>query len=158
MRALVPAVSAQLAAIGRDDGGAELEPRSRHDLAMGSEVRAGAGAPLPPGTAEHGSVVASRRDVLPSGRQVDVLISRGRLNGCDDRLSPERKRDAVAAKHFLQKALRSPGHPRPRVINVDRNPSYPKACRNYSSPANSVGVVDVDRSLLKKWSNRITEP
>ena len=37
------------------------------------------------------------------------------------------KRDAVAAKHFLQKALRSPGHPRPRVINVDRNPSYPKA-------------------------------
>jgi transposase-like protein len=23
--------------------------------------------------------------------------------------------------------LHSPGHPRPRVINVDRNPSYPKA-------------------------------
>jgi transposase, IS6 family len=37
------------------------------------------------------------------------------------------KRDAVAAKRFLQKALRSPGHSRPRVINVDRNPSYPKA-------------------------------
>jgi len=37
------------------------------------------------------------------------------------------KRDAIAAKRFLQKALRSPGHPRPRVINVDRNPSYPKA-------------------------------
>lgn len=37
------------------------------------------------------------------------------------------KRDAVAAKHFLQKTLRSPGHPRPRVINVDRNPPYPKA-------------------------------
>jgi transposase-like protein len=37
------------------------------------------------------------------------------------------KRDAAAAKRFLQKALRSPGHPRPRVINVDRNPSYPKA-------------------------------
>src|SRR3954470_9070849 len=36
-------------------------------------------------------------------------------------------RNAVAAKHFLQKALRSPGHPRPRVINVDRNPSYLKA-------------------------------
>ena len=36
-------------------------------------------------------------------------------------------RDAAAATRFLQKALRSPGHPRPRVINVDRNPSYPKA-------------------------------
>ena len=37
------------------------------------------------------------------------------------------KRDALAAKRFLQKALRSFGHPRPRVINVDRDPSYPKA-------------------------------
>ena len=36
------------------------------------------------------------------------------------------KRDAVAAKRFLQKLLCSLGHPRPRVINVDGNPSYPK--------------------------------
>jgi transposase-like protein len=36
------------------------------------------------------------------------------------------RRDADAAKRFLQKALRSAGHPRPRVINVDGNPSYPK--------------------------------
>jgi transposase-like protein len=36
------------------------------------------------------------------------------------------KRDAAAAKRFFQKALRSAGHPRPRVINVDGNPSYPK--------------------------------
>ena len=35
-------------------------------------------------------------------------------------------RDAAAAKRFLQKALRSVGHPRPRVINVDGKPSYPK--------------------------------
>jgi len=35
-------------------------------------------------------------------------------------------RDAAAAKRFLQKALRSDGHPRPRVINVDGNPTYPK--------------------------------
>ena len=34
-------------------------------------------------------------------------------------------RDADAAKRFLQNALRSPGHPRPRVINVDGNPAYP---------------------------------
>ena len=36
------------------------------------------------------------------------------------------RRDSAAAKRFLQKALRSPGHPRPRVVNVDWNPSYPK--------------------------------
>jgi len=36
------------------------------------------------------------------------------------------RRDAAAAKRFLQNALRAPGHPRPRVINVDGNPSYPK--------------------------------
>jgi len=35
-------------------------------------------------------------------------------------------RDAAAAKRFFQKALRASGHPRPRVINVDGNPSYPK--------------------------------
>ena len=39
-------------------------------------------------------------------------------------LSP--KRDAPSAERFFQKALRAPGHPRPRVINVDGNPSYPK--------------------------------
>jgi transposase-like protein len=40
-------------------------------------------------------------------------------------LSP--KRDAAAAKRFFQKALRSPNHPRPRIINVDGNPAYPRA-------------------------------
>src|SRR4051812_44905698 len=39
-------------------------------------------------------------------------------------LSPSR--DAAAAKRFFQKALRSADRPRPRVINVDGNPSYPK--------------------------------
>jgi transposase, IS6 family len=34
------------------------------------------------------------------------------------------ERDAVAAKRFFQKALQAPGHPRPRVITVDGNPSY----------------------------------
>ena len=36
------------------------------------------------------------------------------------------RRDAAAAKRFFQNALLVPGHPRPRVINVDGNPSYPK--------------------------------
>ena len=53
------------------------------------------------------------RAVDSTGATIDFLLSA--------------KRDALAAKRFLQKALRSPGNRRPRVINVDRNPSYPKA-------------------------------
>src|SRR5260370_14996746 len=35
------------------------------------------------------------------------------------------RRNAASAKRFFQKALCSPNHPTPRVINVDKNPSYP---------------------------------
>ena len=42
-------------------------------------------------------------------------------------LSP--KRDAVAAKHFLQMALWRVGGVRPRVINVDGHAAYPQAIR-----------------------------
>jgi IS6 family transposase len=52
------------------------------------------------------------RAVDSTGDTIDFLLSR--------------KRDADAAKRFFQKALRSPNHPRPRVINVDGNPSFPK--------------------------------
>ena len=52
------------------------------------------------------------RAVDSTGATIDFLLSA--------------KRDAVAAKRFLQKAWRSPAHPRPRVINVDGNPSYPR--------------------------------
>jgi transposase-like protein len=52
------------------------------------------------------------RAVDSTGATIDFLLSA--------------RRNASAAKRFLQKALRSPGHPRPRVINVDGNPSYPK--------------------------------
>jgi transposase, IS6 family len=52
------------------------------------------------------------RAVDSTGATIDFLLSA--------------KRDAVAAKRFLQSALRSPNRPRPRVINVDGNPSYPK--------------------------------
>jgi transposase-like protein len=57
---------------------------------------------------------------------MDLSISCGgfRRDTIDFFLSPNR--DAHSAKQFLQKALRAPGHPRPRVINVDGNPSYPK--------------------------------
>ena len=53
------------------------------------------------------------RAVDKQGRTVDFLLTA--------------KRDVAAAKRFFQKALRTPGHPGPRVINVDGNPSYPKA-------------------------------
>src|SRR4029077_15198540 len=36
-------------------------------------------------------------------------------------------RYAAAAKQFLGKVLAAANHPRPRVINVDGNPSYPHA-------------------------------
>ena len=52
------------------------------------------------------------RAVDSTGATIDFLLSA--------------RRDAAAAKRFFQKALQSPGHPRPRVINVDGNPSYPK--------------------------------
>lgn len=40
-------------------------------------------------------------------------------------LSPTR--DAISAKRFFRKALRARHTTAPRVINVDKNPSYPKA-------------------------------
>jgi IS6 family transposase len=52
------------------------------------------------------------RAVDSTGATIDFLLSA--------------HRDAAAAKRFFQKALVAPGHPRPRVINVDGNPSYPK--------------------------------
>jgi len=52
------------------------------------------------------------RAVDSTGATIDFLLS---VN-----------RDADAAPCFFQKALRSRSHPRPRVINVDGNPSYPR--------------------------------
>jgi transposase-like protein len=39
------------------------------------------------------------------------------------------KRNAVAAKQFFGKVLSAANRPRPRVINVDGNPSYPKVVK-----------------------------
>ena len=93
---------------------------------MGTALRAGIEPTLPPGIAHEQRVVEGRRDVLAGGRQVDLFISRGGSAGATIDFLLSARRDAAAAKRFLQKALRSPGHPRPRVINVDGDPSYPK--------------------------------
>src|SRR3954452_1128265 len=53
------------------------------------------------------------RAVDSTGATIDFLLSA--------------TRDAVAAKRFLQKALRSPGHPRPRVITWTGTQHTPKA-------------------------------
>ena len=37
------------------------------------------------------------------------------------------KRDTAAAKRFLRRAFDASGNPMPRVINVDKNPTYPAA-------------------------------
>src|SRR6202011_1628213 len=59
------------------------------------------------------------RAVDSTGASIDFLLSA--------------RRDAAAAKRFFQKALRSPNHPTPRVINVDKNPSYPSVVEELKS-------------------------
>jgi transposase-like protein len=51
------------------------------------------------------------RSADSTGATIDFLLSE--------------KRDLTSARRFFQKALAAPGHPRPRVINVDGDPSYP---------------------------------
>jgi transposase, IS6 family len=75
------------------------------------------------------------------------------------------RRDAPAAKRFFQKALASTGHPRPRVINVDGNPSYPKVveelrqerklgrrCRCRTAPYLN-NIVEQDHRAVKRRIN-----
>lgn len=75
-------------------------------------------------------------------------------------LSP--KRDAIAAKHFLQLALGRSQHIRPRVINVDGHPAYPQAiaelkasgelgrhCRCRPAPYLN-NVLEQDHRFIKK--------
>jgi IS6 family transposase len=74
-------------------------------------------------------------------------------------------RDAAAAKRFFQKTLRSPGRRRPRVINVDGNPSYPKVvtelkqegqlgrrCRCRTCPYLN-NIVEQDHRAIKRRVN-----
>lgn len=82
------------------------------------------------------------RAVDSSGATIDFLLSA--------------KRDAAAAKRFLHSALRSPGHARPRVIKVDRNPSDPKVITELKKPETSVGVAAaVPFAISTTWLNRI---
>jgi transposase-like protein len=53
------------------------------------------------------------RAVDSTGQTIDFLLT--------DR------RDAAAAKRFIRRALQNEGNSMPRVINVDKNPAYPRA-------------------------------
>src|SRR5215472_4400063 len=91
------------------------------------------------------------RAVDSAGATIDFLLSA--------------HRDACAAKRFFQKALRAPGHPRPRVINVDGNPAYPKVvaelkrerrlgrrCRCRTCPYLN-NIVEQDHRAIKRRIN-----
>ena len=80
------------------------------------------------------------RAVDSTGATIDFLLSA--------------KRDAAAAKRFLQKALRSPGHPRPRVINVDGNPSYPKAISELKQDRRTRSALPLS---TRRYLNNIVE-
>jgi transposase-like protein len=53
-------------------------------------------------------------------------LSGGGLTGATLDFYLSESHDAAAAKCFFRKALAADHHPRPRVINVDSNPAYPK--------------------------------
>jgi transposase, IS6 family len=59
-----------------------------------------------------------------------------------------------AAKRFFRKALRSPGNPVPRVINVDKNPAYPAAVEALKAEGTLPGRV---RLRQCKYLNNIIE-
>jgi transposase-like protein len=83
----------------------------------------------------------SYRAVDSTGATIDFLLSA--------------RRDANAAKRFFQKALRSPGHPRLRVINVDGHPAYPKATSELKR-AGELGQRGRCRPV--RYLNNIVEP
>jgi len=79
-----------------------------------------------PELAQDQRIVESRETYLRVAGQWTYLYRAVESTGATIDFLLSAKRDGAAAKRFLQKALQSPGHPRPRVINVDGNPSYPR--------------------------------
>ena len=64
------------------------------------------------------------------------------------------KRDTAAAKRFLSRAIDASGNPMPRVINVDKNPTYPAAME-----ALKAGGAIPSRVVLRqcKYLNNVIE-
>ena len=80
------------------------------------------------------------RAVDSSGATVDFFLSR--------------TRNGFAARTFFRKALAAPGHPRPRVIHVDGNASYPNVIdegrRNMHSASDVAAVVPYLNNIVEQ--------
>src|SRR5271169_2558288 len=64
------------------------------------------------------------------------------------------KRDTAAAKRFLRRAIEASGNPMPRVMNVDKNPSYPAAVEALSTDCSDKSFVfskSAPRSRSSQW-------
>ena len=91
------------------------------------------------------------RVVDSTGQTIDFMLSA--------------KRDARAAKGFFRKILKAPKHQSPRVINVDRNSTYPPAVEELKKesmlPATSQlrqckylnNIVEQDHRFIKRRVN-----
>jgi len=64
-------------------------------------------------------------------------------------------RDATAAKRFLRKALKATHTQEPRVINVDKNPAYPKAIEQLKGKKELSRPVELRQN--KYLNNRIEQ-
>lgn len=64
------------------------------------------------------------------------------------------KRDAQAAKRFFRKALNAVHNQEPRVINVDKNPAYPKAVDELKKKEELSETVELRQN---KYLNNIVE-
>jgi len=80
------------------------------------------------------------RAVDSTGATIDFLLSE--------------TRDLTSARRFFQKALAAPGHPRPRVINVDGNPSYPAVIEQFKQER---GLGRRCRCRIVSYLNNIVE-
>ncbi len=78
------------------------------------------------------------RAVDSTGQTVDFLLT--------DR------RDAAAAKRFFRRALENCGNSSPRVINVDKNPAYPRAVEDLTRLSHR--QVRVAKSLARMRRQR----
>jgi len=96
-------------------------------LALGAALFTRTEQKVPAGIETNQRLLEGRRNVHLPRWELAVPVSCRRFRWRHDRLFGfSAERDAAAAKQFFQKALQSPGHPRPWVITVDGNPSYAK--------------------------------
>jgi DDE domain len=125
--AVVSALLPQLSRLGRAHGGTKPERRPHHGLELGAALCSRTESASPAGVERTGT--SGRVDetyVRVAGRWVYRFRTVDSGGARLDAFYLSESRDAAAAQRFFPKVLAA-NHPRPRVINVDGNPSYPKA-------------------------------